>query len=64
MIIMDENTKFEYKIITRDKMFPMSSAELNGYGMTRWQLVQIVLRDNQLDYIFMRIQKKSKPLYT
>lgn len=24
---MDENTKFEYKIITRDKMFPMSSAE-------------------------------------
>lgn len=60
---MDENTKFEYNIITRDKMFPMSSAELNGYGTVRWQLVQIISRDNQLVELTDEFEKRASYVF-
>lgn len=56
--MIDEHTKFDYNIITRNNNDPMTIAELNGYGTARWQLVQIISRGNQLDYIFIRARKK------
>lgn len=56
--MIDEHAKFDYNIITRNYNTPMTIAELNGYGTTRWQLVQIISRENQLDYIFIRVRKK------
>lgn len=56
--MIDEHAKFDYNIITRNNNAPMTIAELNGYGVARWQLVQIISRENQLDYIFIRIRKK------
>lgn len=56
--MIDEHTKFDYNIITRNNNAPMTIAELNSCGATRWQLVQIISRENQLDYIFIRVRRK------
>lgn len=48
--------KYEYNIITRAKDYPLNTNEMNLYGISGWELVQVIQREKKLDYIFKRIK--------
>lgn len=56
--MIEYNIKYEYNIVTRSINSPLTSKEMDLYGISRWELVQVIQRGEILDYIFKRIRQK------